>query len=214
MTDKVTQALLDEISLLRAKLEETDIYKEIQILERIVARRQHKNNSTEGGGEVVTTYVTRVSPKARPTPISQVKSRVEMLLEGASAPMPTKEIYAKLVADGFVVPGDSPQNNLSAHLSRDDTFVSWGRSGWTLASSVVPDIDGVADIATKYVDELDADVKRSLSETIQGDAPGVPRDLDAALLETTRGYLGRSLVEIEKRAMRDAVVKRVASLLL
>lgn len=53
------------------------------------------------------------------------------LLEEAGQPVRTVEIYRALLEAGVAVPGKHPVNNLSAHLSNDDRFVSTSQ-GWAL----------------------------------------------------------------------------------
>lgn len=53
------------------------------------------------------------------------------MLANRREPMRTAEIHTELVKRGLFVPGKNPINNLSAHLSNRDSFVSTPR-GWTL----------------------------------------------------------------------------------
>lgn len=204
MPDKVTKALLEEIAQLRVELEATDLFKEIQALERIVARREAQNGEAAVTPDVTTSVTRGPFRLAIAAPISVIKSRVEKLLEGVKAPVPIKEIYARLEAEGIVVPGDSPQNNLSAHLSRDENFTSWGRSGWTLASSIVPDVEKIADLASKYAADLPSELRQVAEVAIKRDDLTIPAEVDKELLQVARESLGRNLVAPEKHSLRNA----------
>lgn len=209
MTDSVTKALIEEVSRLREELKKTEIYQEIQALEKIVARRQQSANGSEVSDEHAT---TKLSPRPHTTPIAKVKSCVAAILEGVESPVPTRDLFASLESEGIHIAGDSPQNNLSAHLSRDKTFMSWGRSGWTLASSVTPEFDAMKMIATDYVEKLDTDTLDMLRAAIQDHAHDVPADTDRDLLKAARDFLGRNLLEDEKRVLRDELRSNVTSL--
>ncbi|WP_153018931.1 hypothetical protein [Lysobacter capsici] len=58
-----------------------------------------------------------------------IQDLVRKALKEAKKPLKTKELTDALEAMGFAIPGNNPQNNLSAHLSRSEEFVS-GRDGW------------------------------------------------------------------------------------
>lgn len=57
------------------------------------------------------------------------------LLDGRSAPTPTREIMDYFSSEGVEVGGANPQNVVSSMLSKSPDFISHGRSGWTLAVS-------------------------------------------------------------------------------
>jgi hypothetical protein len=199
MTDKVTKALLEELSLLRAKLQQTDIYKEIQILERMIARRHSQGDSVSSDDGSITMVESSTAPRLRPTPISQVKARVIEMLAGSKLPISTKDIFTKLEAASIVVPGDSPQNNLSAHLSRDDTFVSWGRSGWTLATEVSPETEAVEKEVAHYVASLPTHELHKLKKQL--DQGGEEQaELKKVLFQSARQTLRRNLIAQEEVA--------------
>ena len=198
MSDKVTKALLDELSLLREKLEKTELYKEIQILERMISRRQSHDDSASGDHVISATLLTGSVAAARTTPIPQVKSRVKAILRGAKLPIPIKEIYSNLLAEGVIVPGDSPQNNLSAHMSRDDAFVSWGRSGWTLANEVTPSIEIIQHAVIGYLAEIGEEECQMLCEAVVERGEPVPGEVELALEAKLRNQLSRRLVEAER----------------
>jgi hypothetical protein len=61
-----------------------------------------------------------------------ILDEVARLLKNRPLPTPTAEILRELNEKGITVPGDNPQNNLSAMLSYSEFFKSHGRHGWTL----------------------------------------------------------------------------------
>jgi hypothetical protein len=204
MTDKVTKALLEELALLRAKLEQTEIYKEIQILERMIARRQVQHDSATSEDQAFATLSTGGAMRPRPAPISQIKARVEAMLKGVKFPVSTKEIYTSLEAEGIIVPGEKPQNNLSAHLSRDTTFISWGRSGWTLAHEITPQTELIESIVNQYVGSLSTSDLNMLMARLKGtdeERTEARKQMFQAALEK----LGRNLVTAEEDAGYNVV---------
>jgi hypothetical protein len=205
MSDKVTKALLEELSLLRVKLEQTDIYKEIQILERMIARRQSMSDGATGDDRTVTTFVSNASASLRTTPIPQVKSRVAALLSDAKSPIPTKEIHAKLSSEGISVPGKHPQSNLSAHLSRDETFTSWGRSGWTLATAIEPDVESVENGVSDYIANIGDEERQILYECCITRGEGAPEQVEKNIATQIESQLGRNLVAREQEALRSSL---------
>lgn len=203
MADRVTKALMEELAILKEKLEATDIYKEIQVVERMIARRQSQGDGSETANNNVVSPAMPRSLKPLASPVSLIKSRVAAMLEGVDHPIATKEIFARLVDGGVIVPGDSPQSNLSAHLSRDETFTSWGRSGWTLASTIVPEEELISSIVDRYISSSDA-------ESIQiwyndwarsGDAP--PDQIVAEISNELKKSLGRNLIASEIKLIAE-----------
>lgn len=59
----------------------------------------------------------------------------EEFLGQATAPVKTSEIWNYIIKAGIVIPGENPQNNLSAMLSNSDRFRAHGRAGWTIAGN-------------------------------------------------------------------------------
>ena len=64
----------------------------------------------------------------------------------AEGPLHRQEIYGRLVSMGMEIPGQSPINNVGAHLSIDARFKSLGGGTWQLVepddeSAVVGDYD-------------------------------------------------------------------------
>lgn len=197
MVDRVTKALMEELAILKEKLEATDIYKEIQVIERMIARRQSQDEDAEAVNNAVTTHARLRPLKPLASPVSVVKSRVAAILEGADAPIPTKEIFARLAEEGIIVPGDSPQSNLSAHLSRDETFTSWGRSGWTLASAIEPEEELVCSVVDRYISSSDAEsIYTWYEEWVR--SGGEPADqIVAEISNELKKSLGRNLIAFE-----------------
>ena len=80
-------------------------------------------------------------PRKPPTrKIDEARARAlaesEKFVRSVGRVVPTKEIYAHISAiDGIELHGGSPQNNLSAMLSKSGRFVSHGRAGWTIKES-------------------------------------------------------------------------------
>lgn len=70
---------------------------------------------------------------------NRVVDAARAVLEAAGRPLRTAEIYRQLLAQGVSVPGRKPTNNLSAHLSNSDDFIST-REGWVLRRpSLIPE---------------------------------------------------------------------------
>lgn len=201
MSDKVTKALLEELALLRVKLEQTDIYKEIQILERMIARRQTQDELPKGNDPTAVSVAYNSATRQRTTPISQVKLRVSEMLVGAKLPISTKEIFSRLEAGGIIVPGDSPQNNLSAHLSRDSTFISWGRSGWTLAAEVDPELGYVKSSVIGYLASITEEERQMLYDACTENDGAIPDEVTRKIATQIKNHLGRNLVSQEEAAV-------------
>jgi hypothetical protein len=203
MSDKVTKALQEELALLRAKLEQTDIYKEIQILERMIARRQTQDELPTRSDPTAPSVSNNAVTKQRATPISQVKLRISEMLAGAKLPISTKEIFSRLQAEGIIVPGDSPQNNLSAHLSRDNTFISWGRSGWTLAREIDPELGYVKSSVLGYLAAITEEEHQMLYDTYVKRNEAIPDEVTTKVATQIKNHLGRNLVSQEEEALAN-----------
>jgi hypothetical protein len=205
MNDAVTTQLLNELSLLRKKLEETDIFKDIQALERVIRLR---------GGNIppetqVSKSVTKVVPSAVPlqeiSTTAAMKDAVRDFLSDKNSPVSTKEIYDSISQMGVYVPGENPTNNLSAHLSRDPRFLSWGREGWTLASLISPLGTEIDEIARDFVGSMGADTKEELRASLQ-ESSDIPQEIDREMLRYARNFVGRHLTETEKRDLRAKIL--------
>ena len=205
MDDGITQQLREELAKLRQQLEETDLFKDIQALERIIRRR------SKGFATVTTSEKPdrQVGP-GRQEAITSVamKDAAESYLRGKTAPVQTKDLFEALESQGITVPGDNPQNNLSAHLSRDSRFVSMGRNGWVLASSLEPQIGDVKLVAKQYVDSLTQETFEALRNDLTH-SETIPATIDAEILRAARDFLGRNLIPTEKIEIRRAIAEAV-----
>lgn len=199
MNDTITRQLEAELATLRAQLEELDIVKDIQALERIIRRMRG-----EGSRSPSSSTPDKPASHGRQEASTSVvmKDAAEDFLSGQTGPVQTKEIWDALAAQGIHVPGDNPQNNLSAHMSRDPRFVSLGREGWVLAARVPSDDSRAKAAGDSFATSLPAtkidEINKLLNET-----DDIPAEMDRALLGFARSELGRNLMESEKRALRS-----------
>jgi hypothetical protein len=86
-------------------------------------------------------------------------------------------------------------------MSRDQRFLSLGREGWVLASSVTPATDQMRAVASQYVEAKDDAFINQLNEDFNtlGETPAI---VDREILHWARTNVGRNLIEIEKRELR------------
>lgn len=82
--------------------------------------------------------------------------------------VPTRDIHQHLLNNDINVGGESPQNNLSALISRSGIFESHGRLGWTVMGSKVSE--------SALNDEAGTE-----GEIVNADAAGAGSDVSAAL---------------------------------
>jgi hypothetical protein len=200
MSDTITRQLEVELAALRAQLEELDIVKDIQALERIIRRMKGE------AGRAQAAFPVEKSPgSGRQVAATSVvmKEAAERFLRENPGPLQTKDVLDALTSQGIHVPGDSPQNNLSAHLSRDSRFLSLGRDGWVLASTVSPDEHSPKEAGEAYAATLDSEKVNEISNLLDA-SEDIPSDIDKALLGHARSELGRNLLEVEKRVLRSS----------
>jgi DNA-directed RNA polymerase delta subunit len=74
-------------------------------------------------------------------PAKSMRNEMVRVLEEAGEPLHYKEIHRRLVARGFRVPGERPENNVGAHISKDERFESLGKGMWGLKSWNRPDLN-------------------------------------------------------------------------
>lgn len=208
MDNAVTRQLESELATLKARLEEMEIFKDIQALERVIRRQrgepqrptavQTKERQAGAGRQESSTSIA-------------MKDAAEQILQLSADPITTKDLVDAVVESGIYVPGDNPQNNLSAHLSRDSRFLSLGREGWVLASAVKAQDEAMESISAQYVDRLSENDINVLDQAFSR-SDDIPTNVDRNILHEARVALKRNLVESEKsvlrRAVRDAVERR------
>lgn len=199
MNDTITRQLEAELAALRAQLEELDIVKDIQALERIIRRMRGEGSRSQSSATS-----EKSAPQGRQEASTSVamKNAAERFLSEQSGPIQTKEIWDALAAQGIHVPGDNPQNNLSAHMSRDPRFVSLGREGWVLATSIVADDNRAKEVGESFANSLPSTKVDEINRLLEW-ADDVPAEMDRALLGFARSEVGRNLMESEKRALRS-----------
>jgi hypothetical protein len=205
MNESVTRQLEAQLSELRAQLEELDLLKDIQALERIIRRMK-----TEGMRSSASISADKSVGLGRQEAASSVtmKDAAERFLRGKTAPLQTKDVLDALNSEGIHVPGDNPQNNLSAHMSRDPRFLSLGRDGWVLAASVSPNEQRAGLAGEAYAAILEADSVKAVVSSLEL-SNDIPADQDRALLSYARSDFGRNLLEAEKRALRNSFKEAV-----
>lgn len=211
MTQDLAQKLHDELKTLRKQLEETEIYKNIQAVERVLSLLGHTAEAVYDGKRTHdgrTAYGSKATQINRPesATTTALKAAAEEFLRGKTVATTTREILEALNSKGITVPGESPMNNLSAHLSRDSRFLSWGREGWTLAELVVADVDELKRMARDYVSGLAEDTKVELLDDVRRDPVEAPGEQERQLLQFARARLLRNLTDDEKRMLRRAVI--------
>lgn len=146
----------------------------------------------------------RVSPERE-----KITDAAKDYLRERSEPVPTREIYEYLQMLGIDVPGEVPQNNLSAMLSNSSEFLSQGRSGWLLRAAVDPvDDDIFDDVAETVVADLSSWELNDLQPDLQKGEP-IPSAIDARLLGIARARIHRELEPSEKRTLRSAFKRAV-----
>jgi DNA-directed RNA polymerase delta subunit len=200
MSDTITRQLEVELAALRAQLEELDIVKDIQALERIIRRMKG-----EAGRSQTASTTERPTASGRQVAATSVvmKDAAERFLRENPGPLQTKDVLDALSAQGIHVPGDSPQNNLSAHLSRDGRFLSLGRDGWVLASTVALDEQTSKEAGEAFAATVDSEKINEISNLLDA-SEDIPSEVDKALLSHARSELGRNLLEAEKRVLRSS----------
>lgn len=87
---------------------------------------------TRGLGDLVFHRVdSGESFRPRPRSGQRIAEAAARILRREGRPLRTPELFDKLYADGVVVPGSRPKNNLAAHLSNAPNIVSTEK-GWEL----------------------------------------------------------------------------------
>jgi hypothetical protein len=199
MSDTIARQLEAELASLRSQLEELDIVKDIQALERIIRRMKGEASRAHSGTSVDKSAVTGRQEAATSV---VMKDAAERFLRDKVGPLQTKDVLDALTSQGIHVPGESPQNNLSAHLSRDSRFLSLGRDGWVLAVTVTPNEQRSKEAGEAYAASLEPEKIDELSAILDA-SNDVPTEVDRALLSHARSELGRNLLESEKRLLRS-----------
>ena len=114
-----------EIAELQAEL---DADPRFQKLERLRSVLPLYRGTQSDMPKVAATTINRPMRENR----SEALRIAAMMLRSRADPVPTRDIYEYVVANGGEIGGKAPVNNLSAMLSNSDEFVSSGREGWTL----------------------------------------------------------------------------------
>lgn len=205
MNETVTRQLESELAALRAQLEEMDIVKDIQALERIIRRLKGEVGRSNLGSPP---DKSPISGRQEAATSVAMKDAAERFLRDKVGPFQTKDVLDALTSQGIRVPGESPQNNLSAHLSRDSRFLSLGRDGWVLATAVTPNEEKAKGLGETYAGVLDSEKVKEISNILDS-SEEIPADVDRALLSHARSELGRNLLEPEKRVLRQSFKEAV-----
>jgi hypothetical protein len=125
---------MDEAIVIRMREEEADLVRKLDAVRQFLA--------AYGGPAPVAaaakgSTVTRRSSATRADKFGSYGQGVIdaacKLLEGANAPVPTRDLLAKLERYGVEVRGENKVNALSALLARSSKVQGHGRAGWTLA---------------------------------------------------------------------------------
>ena len=156
LMSRFVAALDEEITELRAALENDIRYLRLKDLERVRRERYGDNLvevDTSDAPAAASPRKSQAPPLRRTSPERQkALEAARLFLVNHPGPVPTTRIYEHVVGLGITVAGTNPLNNLSAMLSNADTiFQSNGRSGWTLKRA--GEGEGVRDAAEDSVYE-------------------------------------------------------------
>lgn len=216
MCDEFVPALDAEIARLDLELRSDLRYVRLRELERVRGLYRPTNGATtppEKATSVASaTSAHRDEPMEprrggrQPTPEREKALTVaKMLVSNRRGPVPTREIYDHLTAEGIFIGGEKPLNNLSAMLSYSNLFASHGRSGWTLRErddEFEPIDQNLYDSAAESVlADLEMDALRAIADSHQKE---IPPELEAKLIAQVRADAARSLTPDEVAALRDA----------
>ncbi len=159
--------LNEEIAALEYALAKDPRYKKLATLRE--AQKLYLQDTTLSAQELprspgLTERERRASREMAPER-RRVLEATEAFLASKFEPVPTREIFEKVVAiGGFTIGGRDPVNGLSAILSRSDKFIAHGRSGWTLGLS-----SPTVCISTACENQSDSEGPDS------GELPGTPK---------------------------------------
>lgn len=170
-------ALMAEIAFLEGELQADERYIKLEGLRRIAGlypmstQSQQTEKSPESAPahpEDANRYTgTRKTTAVREQALHEAKTYV--LAEHRV--VPTRDIHQHLLDKGINVGGESPQNNLSALISKSGIFVAHGRSGWTV----------LEDSVSKSLQDIQAAEDR-LADANMPDPVGIsPDDIDELL---------------------------------
>jgi hypothetical protein len=76
------------------------------------------------------------------TDVARVIEAVRAILLSAFAPVPTGELYERLLAQGIRIVGARPKNTLSAHLSNRKELFTSTPTGWVLRTNPATSTEG------------------------------------------------------------------------
>lgn len=144
MPSPLVNALKTEISALEAELSKSATWVKLVEARRLLGLYEGDLLATQDLDHarkisvIVTANTKRRSSKASPERRRILEQSAE-ILRGRSSPTRTAEIFKVLQSLGVEIPGEKPQNNLSAMLSNSPMFNSNGRAGWTLADTESPE---------------------------------------------------------------------------
>lgn len=138
----------------------------------------------------------------------KIREVVADWIKGRSEPTPTREIFDYLNEIKLSIPGENPFNNLSAILSNSKAFVSYGRSGWRMASDIQRELQKELDVASISFNSLtqeQTDIVRKLR-----DSEAIPPDIDKLILQIGREVFKRHMIDDEAQSIRSKVRELVA----
>lgn len=201
MTDQTVRRLEAELTEIEKKLSELELYQDYKALERIIKRLRSRNEDGRSPSSEDPAHMSAAAGNP-----AAMKNAVAEVLKDRTSPLSTKEIYDLISGRGVEVPGENPTNNLSAHMSRDSRFLSWGRAGWTLTSAIDADLAEMQHIGADFVASLDDEARDALLyNMLEGN--GLPSEFDGELLRFARQRMGRHLVGEEKRTLREKILE-------
>ncbi|MCO5064794.1 MAG: hypothetical protein M9924_10275 [Rhizobiaceae bacterium] len=144
MSDTLVKALDGEIAQLERKLAANPDYIKLAEVRRLRALYLGERQHTQIDNPPAPTGVVRRPSLVGNTSRSRTSTERQKIVDAAKDyirefinPTKTADIFAFLERAGFHIPGEKPQNNLSAMLSNSPDFVSHGRAGWTLAENEI-----------------------------------------------------------------------------
>lgn len=210
----VIAPLREERRRLTLALEATPEFKRLTAINEAINRVLHAYGADAdeipvevGGGQV--RRERSISPE--PSGTTRDAAYEVLRLKDSHGPLPTRDLLRRLQQRGHEVSGTNPANNLSAQLSRDSRFVSFGKSGWDLRQSITFDPAKLLEIVDSCWKELDGFDRESLRRYIDNAHTGLPPDIDAKLLTRARSQFERNLTNEEMAEVRNEMRSRSVS---
>lgn len=194
------ERMRNDLRAMREELHALPLYHDVLALERVI-RLYERTASNPGSHQ--NDVATRIEVRRGSDYANSLRDKALEIISGRSDPTPTRVLLQEIEAHGLSVPGDNPANNLSAHLSRDERFLSMGRAGW---------VEAPTEVGPEFLKELSQQAWEELSQQQQEEAvlsisdkdkAGLPQEVDRILMRVARERLRRHLTDNEKHGLRN-----------